>query len=98
MNIEILTKDLEELNSKLAPLIPIFGLLGAHTTASVLEVGKGSLPPLSMMAQDLPIIEEIVNYLKGLEGVGSISLVIPKVALNIGWKLPGAGQVLDALF
>jgi hypothetical protein len=48
------------------------------------------------LSQDLPIIEEVVNYLNGLEGAGSISLVIPKVALNIGWNLAGASKILEA--
>lgn len=94
-SLEIIAKDFEDLSLKVAgtALAPV--IAGPHTIGNTLDSWKNDFPPISIMAADMPIIQEAVDFLKLCQGQGSISFLIPRVSVNIGWKSQGGSKIFE---
>lgn len=94
-NLELITKDLEDLLVKSTGTVVYQMLGGAHEIGPTLEYLKGDIPPISVISADMPIIQDAVDYFKMLEGSGSFTVQIPRISLNLSWKTSGGAKLLD---
>ena len=93
-NLEIITKDFEDLQAKMAGT-PLEMMVPNLSIQDMLEGWKNDAPPISALANEMPIIQEIVDYIKNLQEEGSVTIQVPRVSVHLQANSKGADKLLE---
>ena len=96
-NLEIITKDFEDLQTKIAGTPLETGIAGIPNVGigETLEGLKNEGPSISALANEMPIIQEIVDYFKTVKEEGSVTIQVPRVSIHLQANSNGADKILD---
>ena len=95
-NFEIITKDFEDLIAKIAGS-PLEQMISNYNLVlqEYLDSTKANAPSISALANEMPIIQEIVDYVKSLKEEGSITIQVPRVSIHLQANTKGADKLLE---
>lgn len=94
-NMEIITKDFEDLQTKVAGTAVEKFLVPQKTINELLTNAKSGAPPISEIAAEMPLVSEVADFLKSLKGEGSITLQLPRVCLHVNMQSSGHTKLID---
>lgn len=96
-NLEIITKDFEDLQAKIAGTVLENGIMGIPNfgIGEYLDNLKADAPSISALASEMPIIQEIVDYFKTVKEEGSVTIQVPRVSIHLQANSNGADKLLD---
>ena len=92
---EIITKDFEDLQTKVAGTAVEKFLVPQKTIEELLTNAKSGAPPISEIAAEMPLVSEVADFLKSLKGEGSITVQLPRVCLHVNMQSSGHTKLID---
>lgn len=93
-NLEIIAKDFEDLQTKIAGT-PLEHVLPNQTVNDALQNLKGGAPPLSALAEEMPIVKEVIDYLKSVQDEGSLTVQVPRISVHLQANSKGGEKLID---
>lgn len=93
-NLEIIAKDFEDLQTKIAGT-PLEHVLPNHSVNEALENLKAGAPPLSAIAGEMPIVQEVLDYLKSVQDEGSLTVQVPRISIHLQANSKGGEKLID---